>query len=157
MKRTNALTLSLFFSFALPLCAADSTPTALDRLAWLSGHWSGEKDGVASEEIWTSTAGGWLVGLHKDVKGDRMVSFEFVRIGPADDGVITYFASPRGVAPTLFRLVESTENKVVFADPTHDFPQRVLYWLTPDGALHARVEGTIGGKLESEEWRWTKR
>ena len=86
-----------------------------------------------------------------------MVSFEFVRIGPGDDGVVTYFASPRGAAPTLFRLVEITENKAVFADPTHDFPQRVLYWLTPDGALHARVEGTIRRQARSEESRWTKR
>ena len=25
------------------------------------------------------------------------------------------------------------------------------------GTLHARIEGTIGGKLESEEWVWSRR
>jgi hypothetical protein len=158
MLRTVSCSLFLILSLAGSLPAAESQPVPIDHLAWLTGHWSGEKDGVVSEEIWTSTAGGWIVGLHKDVKGDRMVSFEFLRIGPVEPGgALAYFASPRGQQPTTFRMVEQTAKRVVFADPTHDFPQRILYWLAEDGALYARVEGTIQGKLESEEWRWTRR
>jgi hypothetical protein len=44
--------------------------------------------------------------------------------------------------------------RVVFENPAHDFPQRVIYW--KDGNdLCARIEGTMNGKAESEEWKWS--
>ena len=40
----------------------------------------------------------------------------------------TYLASPQGSPATAFELVESSAQKAVFANPKHDFPQRILYW-----------------------------
>jgi hypothetical protein len=112
------------------------------------------------EEIWTSADGGALVGLHKDVStrggAARMVSFEFLRIEAGPDGV-AYVAQPGGRPPTRFPLVESGPRRAVFANPAHDFPQRILYWLDAAGALHARVEGPKDGKTVGQEWTWTKR
>jgi uncharacterized protein YfiM (DUF2279 family) len=129
-------------------------------MAWLEGHWVGTDGPIQMEEIWTSAAGGALVGLHKDVVArdgaPRMVSFEFLRIEAGADG-IAYVAQPGGQSPTRFALVESATRRVVFANPAHDFPQRILYWLDDAGALHARVEGPKGGKTVGQEWTWTKR
>ena len=124
-------------------------------LGWLEGRWEGESGGVSMEEQWTSARGGALLGLHRDVRGGRMVSFEFLRIDAAPEGV-TYFASPRSRPPVPFRLVESGEKIVAFENRQHDFPQRIAYWLDAQGALHARIEGPQGGKTVSEEWTWTK-
>ena len=52
----------------------------IERLAWMAGSWSGTKDGVTSEEHWTTPAGGGLVGMHKDVRDGRMTGFEFLRV-----------------------------------------------------------------------------
>jgi hypothetical protein len=125
-------------------------------LQWLEGRWSGVKDGTTSEEHWTSPAGGALVGMHKDVKAGKMTEFEFLRIESAKDGGIVYLASPQGRAVTPFPLAEMAEKRVVFENKAHDFPTRVLYWLDPEGALHARIEGTLQGKPAHEEWVWTK-
>ena len=136
---------------------AAAAPNPVVGLAWLAGSWTGTQDGVASEETWTSPEGGGLVGMHKDVAGGRMISFEFFRIGPADGGGIAYFASPEGAPPTPFRLVELSDRRVVFENSTHDFPQRILYWLDTQGRLHARIEGALDGQPAAEEWRWTRR
>jgi hypothetical protein len=132
-----------------------SAPDDLDRLAWLAGRWTGEQDGVSMEEYWTDARGGAMLGLHRDVKDARLVSWEFLRIGATSDGTF-YFASPRSQPPTPFKLVELDGNRVVFENKQHDFPQRILYWLDEMGALHARVEGPQGGKTVAEEWVWTK-
>jgi hypothetical protein len=124
----------------------------VSALAWLTGHWRGGQDGLEMEEVWTAPAGGMLLGLHRDVKGGRSVSWEFLRIEQTQDGPV-YLASPRGRPATPFKLVESGERRAVFANPQHDFPQRILYWIEADGALHARVEGAAGKALE---WRWEK-
>jgi hypothetical protein len=130
-------------------------PSDIERLAWFEGHWQGVSEGVSMEEQWTSVRGGALLGLHRDVKGERMVSFEFLRIQATPEGTF-YFASPGSRPPVPFRLKELGERRVVFENREHDFPQRILYWLDAAGAMHARIEGPQGGQTVSEEWVWTK-
>jgi hypothetical protein len=126
------------------------------NLSWLEGRWAGEKDGVASEERWTQPLGGALLGVHSDVKGERLVSWEFLRIATTKDGTF-YFASPRSAPPTPFKLVENGDRRVVFENKEHDFPQRISYWLDAAGALHARIEGPQRAQTLSEEWVWTRK
>ena len=135
-------------------------PGQIADLAWLEGRWVGVDGPLQMEEIWTSAAGGALVGLHKDVSTrdgmPRMLWFEFQRIEAGADG-IAYVAQPGGQPPTRFALIEQADRRVVFANPAHDFPQRILYWLDDAGALHARIEGPKDGKTVGEEWTWTRR
>ena len=129
----------------------------LGTLAWLEGTWGGATNGVTMEEIWSSPAGGGIIGMHKDSKGGRMVSFEFFRVVPRDSGGVCYLASPGGKPAVSFCAIELTDRRVVFENREHDFPQRVIYWLEKDGRLHARIEGTIAGKAESEDWVWSRK
>jgi hypothetical protein len=153
MKTLRVLTLTTLALLATQAQAAETFD--LSRLAWLEGLWAGTKDGIAMEERWTSPAGGALLGMHRDIKDGRMVSFEFFRVATTNEGTF-YFASPRSKPPVPFRLVTLEATRVVFENKEHDFPQRVLYWLEADGRLHARTEGLLKGKLESEDWVWTK-
>ena len=137
--------LALVLVLALPLHAA----TVAD-LAWMSGHWTGEEKGTVMEEIWTSPRGGLLLGMHRDVNAKGNTFFEFLRIEETNEGIL-YLAQPKGAVPTPFRMVEISDNRVVFANPQHDYPQRITYALT-EGRLCARVEGGD----ESEEWCWTR-
>jgi len=135
--------------------AGAAPPAGVEALAWMEGAWAGEKDGVLMEEVWTGPRGGALLALHRDVKGGRMVSWEFIRIEATDAGVV-YFASPRSAPATPFGLVETGDKRAVFENKKHDFPQRILYWIDAKGALHARIEGPQDGKTVSEEWVWTR-
>ena len=123
----------------------------LDELTWMSGNWSGVADKTQMEEYWTAPKQGTMIGLHRDVTGDK-VQFEFLRIVKEKDGVV-YYASPGGRHPaTAFRLIESRPGRAVFANPEHDFPQRIIYW--KDGfRLCARVENEQG---QGEQWCWSK-
>ena len=141
---------------ATKITAPEPAAGGAHALAWLAGRWSGVRDGVTSEEHWTSPAGGALVGMHKDVRADGKVFFEFLRIVETDDGDLCYLASPAGRPPVSFCAVETDERRVVFANPAHDFPQRILYWLDESGALHARVEGPDEGGTVGEEWVWRR-
>jgi hypothetical protein len=131
------------------------TPTDLSALAWMTGHWTGVAGKVEMEEFWLPPKGDSMLGLHRDVANGKTMMFEFLRIDATLEG-ITYWASPRGRAPaTPFRVKELRENYVAFENSQHDFPQRIIYWME-NGALHAKVEGTMNGKAAAEEWSWTK-
>jgi hypothetical protein len=133
-----------------PMAAQMSSPVA--GLDWLSGAWGGEKDGVYAEEHWMAPLGGTLVGMHRDVRGGRAISFEFLRIEERA-GKAVYLASPRGAAATPFTAVEQSPRRIVFENLAHDFPQRIIYWRDGE-TLRARVEGIVKGEQQSEEWQW---
>lgn len=127
----------------------------IDALAWMAGSWEGKEGKVEVEEVWMAPKGGAMVGMHRDVSGGKMVGFEYLRIVTKAEK-LTYLASPQGSAPTPFPLKEMSEKKVVFENPEHDFPQRIIYWLDKDGALHAKIEGDQGGKPAAMEWTWRR-
>lgn len=127
----------------------------LASLGWLAGSWGKDSAGVRTEEHWMAPHGGLMVGMARSVAGGRVRSFEFLRIREWGDS-IAYIASPGGRPPTPFPLKELGERSVVFENLAHDFPQRISYRLGADGRLTARTEGMVRGKLEAEEWTWSR-
>ena len=127
---------------------------AIGSLSWMAGSWSGSIGGIDMEEHWTAPNGNSMIGIHRDVGKGRTLSFEFLRIEQQGDQVV-YLSMPNGRSPaTPFPMKEVSANRVVFENPAHDFPQRIIYW--KEGTdLRARIEGAINGKAGSEEWRWS--
>ncbi|HKQ96500.1 MAG TPA: DUF6265 family protein [Candidatus Polarisedimenticolia bacterium] len=138
---------------APPATALPGSKPRLADLTWMAGAWSGDEQGVAVQEFWTGPDGGMMLSVHKDVKNGRVTDWELLRIEEQSDGIVL-LASPRGAPATPFRLVEIAGERVVFANPAHDYPKRILYWRTGDGALHAAIDGGEG--TERMEWRWTR-
>ena len=128
--------------------------SALESLSWMAGSWKGTARGIEMEEHWTAPKGNTMIGLHRDVGKGRTMLFEFLRIEQQGDRIV-YLSMPNGRSPaTPFPLKEVSGTRVVFENPAHDFPQRIIYW--KDGNdLRARIEGTIKGKPAGEEWRWS--
>jgi len=133
------------------VAAEAQTRHRIDDLAWMAGSWASREGGKVMEEHWTAPAAGLMLGLHRDVAGGR-AAFEFLRI-QENDGAVTYLASPRGRPETPFALVEVAAQRAVFANPEHDFPQRILYWRVRE-SLCAAVEGLLDGETIREEWCW---
>jgi hypothetical protein len=120
--------------------------------AWMAGSWGGTSGGTVMEEHWTSPAGGLMLAMHRDVTVKGKTSFEFLRI-EIRDGKPVYLAMPGGRPETPFPMKSQESTRIVFENLEHDFPQRIIYWRKSD-QLCARVEGTMRGKVESEEWCW---
>ena len=117
----------------------------------MAGAWKSTRGETVIEEVWTAPRGGMLLGLNRTV-GPRGASWEHLRIAEDEDGVV-YWASPSGAKPTPFRLVELEENRAVFSNPEHDFPQRLTYTRT-DEQLVAKVEAEQNGRMQGFELRW---
>lgn len=145
---TNSL-LPIFLGVALAATAsAQATPPSdLRSLAWLAGCWQLDKGEVRIDEQWMAPAGGLMLGIARTVRNGVAVAHEHLLLR-AEEGGIVLTASPSGQATTSFRLVAQAPGEVTFANPAHDFPQRISYRKTADGKLVARVEGLVDGKLE---------
>jgi len=148
MKPVVVVLLALMIRCAFP--AAAEAPGGLEQLEWLSGCWQGDE----GEECWLPAKAKGMIGINRNSDGSR---FELLRIVEDDEGRVTYLASPQGRCPaTPFAAVEASDRRVVFANPEHDFPQTIVYWLDPDGVLHARVAATVEGVENGFEITWRR-
>ena len=124
------------------------------ELEWLAGHWCGQRGKTFSEETWMASRGGLLVGMHRDTREGRAAGFEFMRIAQ-QDGRWVLLAQPGGGAVTAFPAESVARDRVMFANPEHDFPKRVIYSLVDADTLKARVDdGRDDG--QAMEWTWRR-
>jgi hypothetical protein len=148
----------LTFSFVLACASAPTKTTsagALDRVAFLTGDWITTTEGADVRESWGPPRGDVMLGTSHTVVEGRTAFFEYVRIESRSSGIV-FLASPLGRdPPTAFSLVESDRDRVVFENPAHDFPQRVIYEKKGDRLL-GRIEGTEGGKPRTETWSYRR-
>lgn len=141
MKRKAVGSLGLVFFLGTTSCAA----AEISDLAFMSGCWAAVGKQAGSGEYWTLPAGKSMLGVNRSVRDGRTVAFEYLRIVEENDGVLALIASPSGQATARFEMTSVASNEVVFANPAHDFPQRIIYRLDADGNLAGRVEGRIDG------------
>ena len=146
--RTQALVAPL-----LALLSLSATAAAPD-LTWLQGNWCGTgQNGTQEEELWLAPRGGLMLGLHRDTRGERAISFEFLRIELRDDKAV-YVAQPGGRPPVRFETQQVGPRSITFANLEHAFPKRVRYERPDAQTLLARIDdGSDTGK--SFSWRWT--
>lgn len=86
---------------------------------------------------------------------DTTVTFETMRIFERA-GKVVFAAQPSGQAPAEFTEQELTDSTVVFANPSHDFPQFVRYRRRGAHELYARVDGKMEGKEEGFDSRYRR-
>jgi len=132
------------FSLIAPITSS-AQDTELSKLAWLAGCWAAERGDAGSGERWTPLAGGTMLGVGRTVRDGKTVEYEFLQIRRNEEGKVVYIALPSGQAEASFTLTGATEDSATFENLEHDFPQRILYRLFPDGRLLVRIEGNRGG------------
>jgi hypothetical protein len=110
------------------MMAMGAPALAADLPDWLTGEWQQERGDRWSEEVWTLPRGGTMIGVGRMGRGESLGSWEVMRIVRAGDGSLAFHAAPEGGAETVFPVVEQGVRDITFANPDHDYPQRIRYW-----------------------------
>lgn len=133
-----------------PLLLAASEAPQSPAPDWMAGSWIEAKGQDWSDEYWTLMRGGIMIGAARSGKGEVLEGWEHIRITRDSDGGLTYWGSPGGKPAVPFKMISSRANEIVFANPTHDYPQRIRYW-REGKLLKAEVSLADGSKAA----RWT--
>ena len=129
------------------LVAAD-----IDRLAFMAGCWQGPFGDQVNQEMWMRPVAGTMLCTARNVKGTQTTFTEFAMIHVQKDNLAITVQSGLTSDKTTFPMVTLKSGEVIFENPQHDFPQRILYRSAGKNGLFAKIEGTMKGKPASEEF-----
>ena len=126
-------------------------PTVRD-VEWMTGCWTMSQGTRTVREHWMPPAGGMMMGMSRTVSGAKTVEYEFVIIRQGATG-LEFVAKPSGQPEATFTSTSVSAREIVFENPQHDFPTRIVYSRSDNGLL-ATVSGERNGKLRTIEFRY---
>ncbi|THU41976.1 hypothetical protein FAM09_07695 [Niastella caeni] len=124
----------------------------------LTGLWKMDSQRGAIYEEWEVKNDKELLGRSYKIRNNDTVLLENVIISLQGDAI---FYTPvvqdqNNRQPVLFKLISCNNNRYVFENKEHDFPQRVIYDLASANDLRARIEGSKNGKEMGSDFNYTR-
>lgn len=144
--------LQAFLVLALTAAPQGTVPSVTEA-GWLAGCWTMTAGGRSVTEQWLGPEGGTMIGVSRTVSGGKTVEYEFLLIREGAGG-LEYVAKPSRQAEAVFTSTSVGADRIVFENPSHDFPTRITY-TKQDGGLLATISGTIDGKPRSIDFKYT--
>jgi hypothetical protein len=96
--------------------------------AWLAGSWQMQQGAAWAEELWTEPRDGMMLGVEREGFGPQVEGWQVQRIQRKPGGMLVLIVQPKGGAAVEYTLTVASEEAIEFANPLHDYPQRIRWW-----------------------------
>lgn len=147
MKKVTLYFLALYFwTLGFNVMGQDS---GVNQFDWMIGTWRGDMGKGTFTEVWERKNDQLLIGQGYYIAGKDTLMYEDLRIQQFG-AYWAYIPMINNGAPTMFVMIESKDNSVVFENKEHDFPQRIIY-TRKEGIMTGRIEGNYKGQFSKEE------
>jgi hypothetical protein len=142
----------VWIALVVALAASKAGAASVGALAFMSGCWT-TAPGAAEvmRECFTAPHAGLMQSSSQTVKGGETTFWEFAVIEQTGDAV-TYTPFLKGKRSVGFTATTLTAGHVVFENPEHDFPKKIMYRLIAPGRLEARIEGNRTDDPANQSW-----
>ena len=123
------------------------------QLTALNGAWKMVTPTETILEEWRQSPTGMMVGRSYRVKGTDTTLLESIVLKQDTKGI--YYiptTEDKNKHTVTFTLNKRDQNRFVFENKKHDFPQRIIYNLISRDSIAARIEGTVKGKTQSQDF-----
>ena len=127
---------------------------AIKDVGWIAGCWETTRNGRHVVESWTSAEGGTILGVSRTVSNGRTSEWEFLIIREGAKS-LEYVAKPSRQPEATFSATSVSATEVVFENPAHDFPKKIIYKRDGD-ALVASIEGPMNGQTRRIDFAYKK-
>ena len=130
----------------------------INKANWLVGRWeNNSKEGNLSE-FWTKTNDSTFHGESYFVIEKDTVFGEKIELMQRGKDVIyeVSVADQNNEKPVPFKLTKSSDTEMIWENPTHDFPNKIVYQKVGKDSLVAQIFGTKDGKSKTEVFRMKK-
>jgi hypothetical protein len=129
-----------------------SESTDLKDLEWIVGTWQRQTSRGTMYENWKMVNDTiWRGRAYRLAETDTMI-LEELSLEIRNDEIFYVPVVPHDKGAVYFKMIKKFPDTVIFENPDHDFPQRIIYMKMPNDSLHARIEGMDEGVETSTDF-----
>lgn len=142
-----------------PLDPKIKTFTLLEKANWLVGEWENTtKDGLMTEK-WIKENDSTFTAKSCFITKKDTLHLESVVMKQKGDSLyyIPTIKTQNEGKPVHFKMIDATENQLVFENKTHDFPQKIIYIKVSNNNLIAEISGIKDGEEIRESYPMKKK
>lgn len=131
---------------------------AIENSNWLLGRWENNSAEGNLSEFWTKTNDSTFNGeSYFVIKNDTVFGEKVELIQNGKDFIYEVsVAKQNDEKPVVFKLTSSSENEMTFENPSHDYPNKIVYQKVGNDSLVATIFGSKDGKAKSEVFKMKK-
>jgi hypothetical protein len=121
---------------------------------WLLGKWEQKTPKRTIYETWKSNSDSSYSGKSYLLKENDTIILETVSL-LQKDGALFYIptvTNQNNSMPVSFKLTFSSDSKLIFENPIHDFPQKITYVLLSPDSLLAEISGTLNSTQQLRQF-----
>ncbi|WP_310379261.1 DUF6265 family protein [Flavobacterium sp.] len=155
MKKIIAISVLIL---AFTSCNKSNKNDKIKLSNWLIGKWENKSESGNLEETWTKVNDSTFQGLSFYIKGKDTLHFESIVLQQNGEDLV-YIPTVKGQnndKPVPFKLTASTDKQLVFENPKHDYPQKIIYNQITNDSLVAEISGIQQGKPSSDKYPMKK-
>jgi len=152
-----AILLSTLF-FASCKKEDEKVPQEIDKVKWITGDWQNKsKEGVLTES-WERINDTVFNAVCYFVHGKDTLHNEKISLRQAENAIIysPTVKGENGNRPVHFKMTSVNANELVFENPKHDYPQKIVYTKITEDSLVTKISGIVNGKPYSESYPMKK-
>ena len=140
--------------------APQKTYSNIEKASWFLGEWENKSADGELTERWKKENDSVYLGESYFVVGAKDTVFaEHVRLEEAN-GKLAFTVTVPGQnkeLPVRFEMTSATEDHMVFENPKHDYPNKIVYNRIEKDSLIAEVSGLKKGKPFTEKFVMKRR
>jgi len=121
--------------------------------AFMTGCWNLVEGNNWTQECWMEPKGGLMLGASREGTGERLKSWEQLRVELGADGKVVLWASPQGRRAVRFEGAQTTASTIEFVNAKHDYPQRIRYWRSGPDLM---AETALADGSRARRWRYRR-
>ena len=125
---------------------------------WILGNWENKSADGNLSETWKKVNDSTFEAQSYFIKEKDTLHFESITLQQKGE-VLSYSATVKGQnndKPVTFKLTNSTDTQLVFENPKHDYPKKIIYTQITEDSLVAEISGILEGKANSEKFSMKK-
>ncbi len=148
----------IFFFFPLLIfLSCSSKKSDISQFGWLSGKWVGTVKGEIFYEEWSEPQGMIMTGHGYEVKGNDTVFSENIKIEQRGTDFFYIPDVKENNGPVDFKFTGASNDSLIFENPQHDFPQRIVYFHTSGHQMYACIDGKNKGQYMRVEFPFERK
>lgn len=136
----------------LAISCEKKTYPQLEQASWLLGNWGHAIPEGRFVEQWEQENDSVYAGKSFFIAENDTTFAEYIQL-TEDHGKLKYIVSVKGQngeEPVAFTLTQASDRQLVFENPQHDFPDKIIYRKISADSVVAEISGLQNGRPSAE-------